>query len=57
MTLLSTSRPRTQKLISTGYRDAARELARRERAQQNRKGTQDTHFQPEVEPAFRHEVA
>ena len=57
MALLSTSRPRTQKLISTGYRDTTRELARRERAQRNRKGEQNTQFQPEVEPAFRHEVA
>ena len=36
MTLLSTSRPRSQKLISAGYRDATRELARRERAKKNR---------------------
>ncbi len=57
MALLSTSGPRSQKLISAGYRDAARELARRERAERNQKGAQKTNVQHQVEPAFRHEVA
>ena len=57
MTLLSTSRARSQKLISAGYRDATRELARLERVQKNRKKASIANVQHPVEPAFRHEVA
>ncbi|MFP8881146.1 MAG: hypothetical protein AAEJ52_05585 [Myxococcota bacterium] len=57
MTLLSASRTRSQKLISMGYRDATRELARRERAEKNQAEVPTTNGQPQVEPAFRHEVA
>ncbi len=55
LTLFSSSPGRSRRLITAGYRDAKRELARRRRARQA------PHPAPahalEVEPAFRHEVA
>ena len=53
--LLSTSPARTRKLISAGYRDATRELARQSRASSTKRRVADA--QMDVEPAFRHEVA
>lgn len=54
VTLLSTSAVRARKLITMGYRDAKRELVRRQRTRAPREKDIDV---LEVEPAFRHEVA
>jgi predicted acylesterase/phospholipase RssA len=55
LTLLSTTRARSRRLIVAGYRDAKRELTRLRRA----RGAPDAKHESglEVEPAFRHEVA
>jgi predicted acylesterase/phospholipase RssA len=53
--LLSASPRRTRQLITAGYRDAKRELARRGRAQ--RKASAAGELPAEVEPAYLHEVA
>jgi predicted acylesterase/phospholipase RssA len=55
LTLLTTSRARTRRLIDAGYRDAKRELTRRRRVSRERR--EATGALMEVEPAFRHEVA
>lgn len=55
LTLLSTSRARSRRLIVAGYRDAKRELTRLRRARSTTGAAQETGL--EVEPAFRHEVA
>jgi hypothetical protein len=55
MTLLSTTRARSRRLIVAGYRDAKRELTRLRRARGAAGAARDTGL--EVEPAFRHEVA
>lgn len=52
--LLSSSPAQARRLIAAGYRDAKRELARRERP---RAKPAPPEVVPEVEPAFRHEVA
>jgi IS5 family transposase len=53
--LLSSSRERNRRLITAGYRDAKRELARRRRvASGARRASAPV---PEVAPAYRHEVA
>lgn len=52
--LLSSSPARSKRLITAGYRDAKRTLAARKRAT---RGTAERLVAPEVEPAFRHEVA
>jgi predicted acylesterase/phospholipase RssA len=52
--LLSTTRARTQRLMTAGYRDAKRELERRRRARKRVAGEAAAR---EVEPAFRHGVA
>lgn len=54
VSLLSTNPERSRRLITTGYRDAKREFARRERA---RAASVPAEEVPEVEPAFRHRVA
>jgi NTE family protein len=54
LALLSTNLPRTRRLVSMGYRDAKRELARQERGH---KAPVTREPVLEVEPAFRHEVA
>jgi len=56
LNLLSSSPRRTRQLVTAGYRDAKRELARRARAEK-RKGAGAGEPLGEVEPAFRHEVA
>ena len=53
LSLLSTSAPRTRRLITMGYRDAKRELTRQARTRQRRS---DEVMALEVEPAYRHEV-
>lgn len=53
--LLSSHPARARRLISAGYRDAKRELARQRRPL--RPGAPPLESWPEVEPAFRHEVA
>jgi predicted acylesterase/phospholipase RssA len=53
--LLSAHPGRSRRLLTAGYRDASRELARLRRAR-SRKSRSRT-AAPEVEPAFRHEVA
>lgn len=55
MSLLSTNSERSRRLINAGYRDASREIARLERARKSQSPPRVA--QPEVEPAFRHEVA
>jgi predicted acylesterase/phospholipase RssA len=55
MNLLSTSQARSGKLMSAGYRDATRELARVRRTTRARRPASVESL--EVEPAFRHEVA
>jgi predicted acylesterase/phospholipase RssA len=55
LNLLSSSPRRTRQLVTAGYRDAKRELARRARLK--RKGSGAGEPLGEVEPAFRHEVA
>ena len=55
LTLFSTSPARSRRLITAGYRDAKRELARLRRSR--RRGTGENRAELEVEPAFRHEVA
>jgi predicted acylesterase/phospholipase RssA len=59
--LLSWSRARSERLITAGYRDAKRELARRHRAaaraEREAPGRAGPDAVAEVEPAFRHEVA
>ena len=55
VTLFSTSRARSRRLITAGYRDAKREFARLERARRGRARKRGNLL--EVEPAFRHEVA
>jgi hypothetical protein len=55
LTLLSTTRARSRRLIVAGYRDAKRELTRLRRARGAAGAARDTGL--EVEPAFRHEVA
>lgn len=55
LNLLSSNPRRAKRLIVAGYRDAKREFARRERAQ--RRGESQPEALPEVEPAYRHEVA
>lgn len=52
--LLSSSPARSKRLITAGYRDAKRTLAARKRTT---RGTAERLVAPEVEPAFRHEVA
>ncbi|MGH0030489.1 MAG: patatin-like phospholipase family protein [Myxococcota bacterium] len=52
--LLSTSVPRTRRLVTMGYRDAKRELVRLERTRVRRS---EELLSLEVEPAYRHEVA
>jgi predicted acylesterase/phospholipase RssA len=54
-TLLSSSSARNRRLMTAGYRDAKRELARRRRASRRKQPTDDHDSQ--VEPAYRHEVA
>ena len=54
-TLLSSSRARSRRLVTAGYRDASRELARLRRRGATRKSAAAAGL--EVEPAFRHEVA
>lgn len=53
--IFSTSRARSRKLITAGYRDAKRELSRMERACSAVPESGEPRL--EVEPAFRHEVA
>jgi predicted acylesterase/phospholipase RssA len=53
--LLSSSPGRNRRLVTAGYRDAKRELARRRRASARR--ARPAAEVAEVEPAFRHEVA
>jgi hypothetical protein len=53
--VFSTSRSRSRRLFTAGYRDAKRQLARRRRA--HRRPEPDAPDALEVEPAFRHEVA
>lgn len=53
--LLSSSPARNRRLITAGYRDAKRELARRRRLASQ--GKRARTVVPEVEPAYRHEVA
>jgi len=55
VTLLSTTRGRSQRLIDAGYRDAKRELTRLRRARGATRTARETGL--EVEPAFRHGVA
>jgi predicted acylesterase/phospholipase RssA len=55
LTLLSTTRTRSQRLITAGYRDAKRELTRLRRARGTAAAPHESGL--EVEPAFRHEVA
>ncbi|HEY7600751.1 MAG TPA: patatin-like phospholipase family protein, partial [Candidatus Limnocylindrales bacterium] len=55
LTLLSTSRARSRRLIVAGYRDAKRELTRLRRARSAAGAAHESGL--EVEPAFRHEVA
>lgn len=54
-TLLSSNPARSGRLITAGYRDAKRVLAARQRAR--RSPAKQPAQGPEVEPAFRHEVA
>lgn len=54
MNLLSSNPTRARRLITAGYRDAKRELARRQRPSG---AEREEDLLPEVEPAFRHEVA
>jgi predicted acylesterase/phospholipase RssA len=53
--LLSANPARSRRLLTAGYRDASRELARLRRARS--KPSSPRTAAPEVEPAFRHEVA
>jgi hypothetical protein len=53
--LFSTTAARSRRLITAGYRDANRELARRRRRAAARPSGEAGGL--EVEPAFRHEVA
>jgi predicted acylesterase/phospholipase RssA len=53
--LLSAHPGRSRRLLTAGYRDASRELARLRRARS--KTSPSRTAAPEVEPAFRHEVA
>ena len=55
-TLLTTTKDRSRRLITAGYRDAKRELARLRRLR-TAKQTPARSRELEVEPAFRHEVA
>ena len=55
VTLLSTSRARSRRLIDAGYRDAKRELTRLRRARGTARAVGESGV--EVEPAFRHGVA
>jgi predicted acylesterase/phospholipase RssA len=55
LTLLTTTRSRSRRLIDSGYRDAKRELMRLRRLRRARRPTGGALM--EVEPAFRHEVA
>ncbi len=55
LTLLSTTRARSRRLIDAGYRDAKRELSRLRRVRRGRGA--DGGARMEVEPAFRHQVA
>ena len=53
--ILTTTRHRTRRVVTAGYRDAKRELSRRRRARAQRGAAQTQRL--EVEPAFRHGVA
>jgi predicted acylesterase/phospholipase RssA len=53
--IFTTTRARSRRLITAGYRDAKRELTRRRRARKQGQGSGSAGL--EVEPAFRHEVA
>ncbi len=55
LTLLTTTRARSRRLIDAGYRDAKRELTRLRRVRRGRGA--ETGARMEVEPAFRHQVA
>lgn len=55
-TLLSSSPARSRRLITAGYRDAKRVLTARERPRRSG-ASKSAQGGPEVEPAFRHEVA
>ena len=53
--VFSTSRAKSRRLMTAGYRDAKRELTRARRSKEAAPGAAPP--QLEVEPAFRHEVA
>jgi NTE family protein len=57
LSLLSVSRNRSRRLITAGYRDANRELARLRRAGARKGAARRGPEKLEVEPAFRHGVA
>lgn len=54
LSLLSTSVPRARRLITTGYRDAKRELVRQRRTKRQKPAELES---LEVEPAYLHQVA